>query len=69
MVGLILTTAILGAGVVSVLVADMNVLARLICFCGGLMIGAFIGMAVFVSAIANPIAKKVCGVSDTRMLT
>ncbi len=69
MVGLILFTAIVGSALVSVLVADMNPLARIICLFGGLAIGAFIGMAIFVSAIANPITRKVCGVSDTRSLT
>jgi hypothetical protein len=35
---------------------------------GGVLIGGIIGMAVFLSGFANPITRKVCGVSDTRML-
>ena len=69
MIGIILVSAIVTAGVISVLVADNNMLARIISLFGGLMIGAMIGMAIFVSAFANPIKRKVCGVSDTRMLT
>ena len=68
MVGLILFSAIVTAGAISVLVANNNMLARIICLFGGLMIGAMIGMAIFVSGFANPIKRKVCGVSDTRML-
>ncbi|GAA4454855.1 hypothetical protein [Novipirellula rosea] len=69
MVGVILFSAIVTAGAISVLVADNNMLARIISLFGGLMIGAMIGMAIFVSGFANPIKRKVCGVSDTRMLT
>lgn len=36
---------------------------------GGLVIGAIIGMSVFLSGFANPIKRKVCGVRDTRSLT
>ncbi len=39
------------------------------CLVGGLVIGAIIGMAVFVSGFADPIKRTVCGVSDTRSLT
>jgi hypothetical protein len=39
------------------------------CLAGGLVIGAIIGMAVFVSGFADPIKRKVCGVRDTRSLT
>jgi hypothetical protein len=38
------------------------------CLVGGLMIGALIGMGVFLNLFANPITRKVCGVSDTRTL-
>ena len=68
MVGLAALGAILTAAGVSYLVRDMNVLARVICFFGGLCIGAIIGCAVFVEVFANPIKRKVCGVKDTRML-
>lgn len=50
------------------LVANQNVLARLICAAGGLMVGAMIGLAIFLSGFADPIKRKVCGVSDTRLL-
>jgi hypothetical protein len=35
---------------------------------GGLLIGGIIGMSVFISGFADPIKRKVCGVSDTRAL-
>ncbi len=43
---------------------------RVLVFClvGGLMIGTLIGMAVFISGVADPIKRKVCGVKDTRSL-
>lgn len=69
MVGVIMLSALVTAGAISVLVADNNMLARVICLVGGLMIGAMMGMAIFVSGFANPIKRKVCGVSDTRVLT
>ena len=31
-------------------------------------VGAFIGLAIYISALCGPITKKVCGVSDTRLL-
>jgi len=49
-------------------VAPNDWLTRVIIVAGGLMIGAVIGMAIFVSGVASPITRKVCGVSDTRML-
>jgi hypothetical protein len=51
-----------------VLLADADKLVLAFCLVGGLMIGAIIGMSVFVSGFANPIKHKVCGVSDTRSL-
>ncbi len=68
MVALIAIAAIAVAGAAYALVANDNWLTRLICVAGGLMIGAFIGMAIFVSGFANPIKRSVCGVSDTRLL-
>lgn len=68
MVGIIAISAIVVAAASYVMVANDNWFARLICVAGGLMIGAFIGMAIFVSGIANPIKRNVCGVSDTRLL-
>ncbi len=40
----------------------------IVCLVGGVMIGGIIGMAVFVSGFADPLKRKVCGVSDTRRL-
>ena len=34
----------------------------------GGFVGMFIGAAIYVSAICEPITRKVCGVKDTRML-
>jgi hypothetical protein len=68
MVGLISLAAAFCAFGTYLLVANDNLSTRLICVAGGLMIGAFIGMAIFISGIANPITRKVCGVKDTRNL-
>lgn len=50
------------------LLADNIVLARVFAVIGGLIVGAFIGMMIFVELFDKPISRKVCGVSDTRML-
>jgi len=50
------------------LVANNDLFTRIVMAAGGIMIGAFIGMAVFVSGFANPIKRRVCGVNDTRRL-
>lgn len=50
------------------IVANDNWLARLIVVAGSLMVGSIIGGAIYLSGIANPITRKVCGVKDTRML-
>jgi hypothetical protein len=68
MVAVIGTGALLTALAGYALVANGNVLIRIICVAGGLMVGAMLGMAIFISGIANPIKRKVCGVSDTRLL-
>jgi hypothetical protein len=68
MVGLILMCAIAAAAATLAFIAPNDWFTRIILAAGGLMIGAFIGMAIFSSLIANPIARKVCGVKDTRML-
>jgi len=68
MVGVIAVCAIATAAGAYAIVANDNWLARVILVAGGLMIGAFIGMAIFLSGFANPITRKVCGVADTRML-
>ena len=68
MVAVIALFAILAAAGCYALVAGNDLFTRLICVAGGLMIGAMIGMTVFLSGFANPIKRKVCGVSDTRSL-
>jgi hypothetical protein len=68
MVAVIGIVAVVTASAAYALVAQQNRPARLICAVGGVMVGAMIGMAIFVSGIANPIKRKVCGVSDTRLL-
>lgn len=50
------------------LLANGDTFVLIFCLVGGLMIGAIIGMSVFVSGFADPIKRKVCGVSDTRCL-
>ena len=50
------------------LLLDNSVLARVFGIVGGLVIGAFIGMSIFVELVDKPISRKVCGVLDTRLL-
>ncbi len=69
MVGLLAMFSLMTTVGIYLLVANDALFTRAICVLGGLMIGAMIGMAVFVSCFANPIKRKVCGVSDTRLLT
>lgn len=69
MVSVIGLCALLTSGGVYAIVANNDILTRVVCGFGGLMIGAIIGMTVFLNVFANPITKKVCGVSDTRTLT
>ncbi|MBL8817226.1 MAG: hypothetical protein JNL58_14460 [Planctomyces sp.] len=52
----------------SFLLANSSPLARVFGIIGGLVIGAFIGMVIFVELFDKPISRKVCGVSDTRLL-
>ena len=68
MVLIIVTIALPGAGVAYWLTANNNGLARFLGVIGGLVVGAFIGMMIFVEVFAKPITRKVCGVSDTRNL-
>lgn len=51
------------------LMAGDSWFARIFGVIGGLVIGAFIGMVIFVEVFAKPITRNVCGVSDTRQLT
>ncbi|MBD3676238.1 MAG: hypothetical protein HUJ26_22230 [Planctomycetaceae bacterium] len=65
----ILIIALPAAGGAFVLLANSGMLVRLLGAFGGFIVGAFIGMMIFVEAFAKPITKKVCGVTDTRTLT
>ncbi len=50
------------------LLANSSPLVRVFGVIGSLVIGAFIGMVIFVELFDKPISRKVCGVSDTRLL-
>lgn len=50
------------------LLSDNNMLARIFGFIGGLAVGAFLGMMIFIELFDKPISRKVCGVKDTRLL-
>lgn len=69
MVALVLLAALPTAAACFYLVRNGSILAKVICLFTGLVIGAFIGATVFLQAFAEPIKRKVCGVSDTRQLT
>ena len=69
MVALIGLGAVLTSGGIYYLVRDGNLVMKAICLFGGLAIGAMIGATLFLKAFENPITRKVCGVSDTRLLT
>lgn len=69
MVALVVLGAVLAAAGCYYLARNANVLAKVLCLFGGLAIGAMIGAAVFLKVFADPIKRKVCGVSDTRLLT
>jgi hypothetical protein len=69
MVALVALGVVLTDVSVFLLIANQNLLARTICMFGGLAIGAFLGATVFLKLFADPIKRKVCGVSDTRLLT
>lgn len=69
MLALIAVIAFAAAGGAFILLANSTSLIKILGALGGFVIGAFIGMMIFLEAIANPITKKVCGVSDTRSLT
>lgn len=67
MIALILALAV-PAAVVCFGVMKGSWLTRIIGIVGGLGIGGFAGMVVFVELFAKPITRKVCQVSDTRCL-
>lgn len=50
------------------LVKDEDTMVQGICVFTGLVVGAVIGANVFERIFEKPITKKVCGVSDTRVL-
>jgi hypothetical protein len=68
MVLVILLLAIPAAVAAFILLANVNLLAQLLGAFGGLVVGAFVGMVIFVELFAKPITRKVCGVADTRSL-
>lgn len=68
MVLLIAIIALPAAVAAFLLIPNPNVVVRLFGAIGGLVVGAFIGMMIFIEAIAKPITRNVCGVSDTRNL-
>lgn len=69
MVALIGLGAMLTAAGFYYLVRNEILLAKAICLFTGLVVGAVIGGTVFLKVFENPITRKVCGVSDTRLLT
>lgn len=69
MVALIAVCIVLTEIGIYFLLADKEKTVLIFSLLGGLLVGAFIGMAAFVSGFADPIKRKVCGVSDTRSLT
>jgi hypothetical protein len=68
MVALIVTAAVAASVGTYLLVANKDLFTRILMAAGGIMIGAFIGMAIFISGFADPIKRRVCGVADTRQL-
>lgn len=68
MMTLILIVALPAAIGAFLLLANNNSLSRTLGSLAGLVVGAFIGMMLFVEAFAKPITRKVCGVNDTRVL-
>jgi len=68
MVAVIVTAAIATSAGTYWLVANKDLFTRILMAAGGIMIGAFVGMAIFVSGFADPIKRRVCGVADTRQL-
>lgn len=68
MVGVILVCILLTEIGVYFLMRNSGVGMTLFVMLGGVVVGGFIGMALFVSGFADPIKRKVCGVSDTRTL-
>ena len=68
MVALILLSITLTDVGIYFLMAGGDKFVLAFCLVGGAMIGAIIGMSIFLSGLANPIKRKVCGVSDTRSL-
>jgi membrane associated rhomboid family serine protease len=68
MMMLILMVALAAAIGAFLMMANNNGVARILASLGGIVVGAFIGMMLFVEAIAKPITRKVCGVADTRVL-
>jgi hypothetical protein len=68
MVALIVVCILVVEIAIYFLLANQNTIVLALSLVGGLMLGAILGMIVFVSGVADPIKRRVCGVSDTRML-
>lgn len=68
MVSLIAFSGLSAAIGAFLLLSNSSVGVRAFGAIGGLMIGAFIGMMLFVEAFDKPITRNVCGVTDTRTL-
>jgi len=68
MVALAALGAVLTAAGAYFLVRNDGLLIQVVCLFGGLAIGAILGATVFLKGFADPIKRKVCGVSDTRLL-
>ena len=66
---MIVVFALLSAVGFYALVADEEWQIRALLVFTGLVVGAVIGQNVFDRVIERPITRKVCGVSDTRLLT
>jgi len=68
MVALILVSAVTTSAGMYFLFGNDKLAVRILMTLFGVMVGAFVGMAIFLSAFANPIKRRVCGVNDTRRL-
>lgn len=68
MVAVILVGAVATSAGMYFLFVNNKLGVRLFMALFGVIVGAFVGMAIFQSAFANPIKRRVCRVDDTRRL-
>ncbi|MCA9074185.1 MAG: hypothetical protein KDA93_04065 [Planctomycetaceae bacterium] len=68
MVAIALLGALLGAIAFYLLVKDDDFTTQAFVIFAGLAVGGVIGLQVFLKVFEGPITRKVCGVSDTRLL-